>query len=442
MAVIVNDRDVLLKAADPRIVNVTLPTGIIIPGYTGIEIDASPTTFFSVATDGTASPATITLTAVLKGVSGVVTWSVESGGATLSVPLGGANLTRLLHASNMAANQVYVRASVVDTRSGILYEARLAISKAIPGIRGTVFATRSISTPPTGASYWDAGEAIAAITAITGSSTLRIGDAVTLQYQDTWVATRAYVGGDPYNINSWATVEQLVNGNLLVRGTVIANAMAANSVTFENAALANAAVTSAKIKDEIGSDDWYATAGGTGWVIQRTGNAYFNGKLTVDRIDIRRRPVVAYGWHDPVIVIEGTQEVVTLTGGGKDGAYYETRSEQPLPAGYTIAQDVPAAVMSGVYDLATMNLTNNQPWMVQAAPEQNTSGVRNWSGASGTTFALAVHAEVVPVQSWSNNGNYANNGQLFIRFKVICHIISGSFNSFRFPPILWALYRI
>lgn len=125
MAAIQNARDLLLQAASPRIVPVSIPIDQVEglkEALKRIEITASATSF-SGAT-GTTSPASITLTAALQqGLAGVVTWSVASGSATLT-PSG---LTCAVLGSSVTGASVTVRASV--TEDGKAYTAQITLAK-------------------------------------------------------------------------------------------------------------------------------------------------------------------------------------------------------------------------------------------------------------------------------------------------------------------------
>jgi hypothetical protein len=267
MAAIVNDRDVMLQSAGTRIIPVQFPSQIVLPGYTGIALAATQN-FFSVNAQNVATPDSIRITAVLKGVSGVVNWSIQGG--SLSVPLGGSNLMRDLFASQMTLDNVTVTASI--TYNGVTYSDSMAFAKiragapGTSGQRGTAFVVTNV---PGG--FWFDGYADDALAAMTGSSTKIVGDAVTEQYQvngsNEWVQTRAWTGF------AWSIVNEVVDGNLLVRASVIADAMHANSITAWNGAIENLTVSSAKIAQQIQSDVFIFP--GQGWGINKDGSAAF-----------------------------------------------------------------------------------------------------------------------------------------------------------------------
>ena len=115
MAAIANARDLLLQAANPRILPVTIPIDKIegLPdALKRIEITASAPAFTGAS--GTTTPGSITLTAELKqGLTGSVTWSVASGSATLT-PSGAGNANCAVLGSSVSGISVTVRASVTQ----------------------------------------------------------------------------------------------------------------------------------------------------------------------------------------------------------------------------------------------------------------------------------------------------------------------------------------
>ena len=133
MATIQNDRDVLLQAAAVRVVPVTIAISDVVGlpeaiarAEKSLEITASAP-YFSVSTGGFTTPSTITLTAVRKnGLSGTVTWNVESGSATLT-PSGGLNNTCSISGPTVSGTSIIILASVTD--SGRTYTARTIVGK-------------------------------------------------------------------------------------------------------------------------------------------------------------------------------------------------------------------------------------------------------------------------------------------------------------------------
>lgn len=123
MAIIQNDRDVLLQAAAIRVVPVVIQIGDVAglgDALKRIEITSSTPSF--VGASGTPTPTTITLTAQLKnGLTGAVTWAVVSGSA--SITPSGLNCT--VSGSSVSGNSVTIRASVTD--NGITHSAQTTL---------------------------------------------------------------------------------------------------------------------------------------------------------------------------------------------------------------------------------------------------------------------------------------------------------------------------
>lgn len=144
MAAIVNDRDVLLQAASPRVLPVPIPEEIK-EQLRRLKINASATT---VTEDGaTTTPATITLTAVKEGtLAGAVTWA--AAGATVT----GSGDTVSVAGTSIVDAGATVTASV--TQDGKTYSAQINLTKTkVPkGLRvesnGVTFIGRSSPTTP------------------------------------------------------------------------------------------------------------------------------------------------------------------------------------------------------------------------------------------------------------------------------------------------------
>lgn len=136
MAAIKNERDLLLQMDSPRFVLIPINIGDI-TGLTtaldtvtntantalttakGIRINASASSFSKVTGSSTTTPASITLTAELNGLTGSVTWSVVAGSASLS-PSGN---TCTINGSTVSGYSVTVKA----TLSG--YTAQYTLTK-------------------------------------------------------------------------------------------------------------------------------------------------------------------------------------------------------------------------------------------------------------------------------------------------------------------------
>lgn len=266
MAAIVNDRDLLLQAANPRTTSVQLPPFVMVPGVVGIDLVAR-SNFFHISTTGVATPTELTINALLHMITGVVTWEVIEGQITLIPPAGGSNLSRVVQASSMGTDIARVQASV--TFEGVLYTDEITITKirdggaGAAGVRGTVAVTVAVGAP-----VWSDTAAFNRIQAVTGGLTILIADMVTETYGGNWAETRGWDGAN------WIIVQNVFSGNMLVNGAILANHMSANSITATNGALADLTVTSAKVYFQIQSDNY--NGAGLGWAINRDGNAAFN----------------------------------------------------------------------------------------------------------------------------------------------------------------------
>ena len=243
---------------------------------------------FNVDKAGTPAPASITLTAEAQNDTSTITWSVITGTATLV----GTGNTRTLAYTDMATDY----ATVQVEQSG--RTDFLTIVKVFAGVDGDDGATGPAGPPGAdgadgadgapgergsltgyGSQYgistssWSDGLANRVInnmltgesltTTLATTTHLRIGDMVTLDNGSTWAQMRYWSG------IGWVEPGVIIDGNLLVNGTIsgdkiagttitgskiaagtiAAGNMAANSITAANAALANAAVTTAKIAD-------------------------------------------------------------------------------------------------------------------------------------------------------------------------------------------------
>ena len=108
------------------------------------------------------------------------------------------------------------------------------------------------------------------------------GDLVTLRYPDgNWADTRIWDG------SSWATGGQILNGNLLVPGTVAASALHLDGTSLTadaNGALSVGAVSAGRITSGKFTSAAYV-AGKTGFVIDAAGTAEFNQAVVRGTLD-------------------------------------------------------------------------------------------------------------------------------------------------------------
>lgn len=176
---------------------------------------------FKVNATGTPDPTSITLTAALEnGLAGTPTFTVISGSATLT----GAGLTRALAYSAMATNRVTIRASV--TADGVTYNSDFGLYKAFDGSAGTTGANGSAGSAGTRGSvtrYGSGSFSDAGANALLPSLPQVIGDTVTFSTSTTAV-TRYWSG------TAWVDPGVVIDGNLLVTGTVSAAKISAGTI--------------------------------------------------------------------------------------------------------------------------------------------------------------------------------------------------------------------
>ena len=223
MATIVNARDVLLQGST-RLVDVVLPSNIVPDAVREITLSPSTGVFKTDASGGTTTPTSITLTLTRKYVTGTATFTVIEGTATLT----GSGDTRTLTFANMSSERVVIRATVVF--NSVTYTANSTIVKVKDGTAGTngVNGTNGVDGRRGSVdlyvigSAWSDSVANNAILTNTGSAVKYAGDKVTI-YNNAGFAQTKYWDG----ISTWAT-GQIINGNVLVSGTVTSNAIGTN----------------------------------------------------------------------------------------------------------------------------------------------------------------------------------------------------------------------
>lgn len=189
-------------------------------------------TVFKVSAAGTPNPSAITLTVTLNGgLAGTPVFSVIDGSASLS----GSGLSRSLAYGNMATDRVTVRVSV--TQDGKTYNNDLTIYKAFDGQQGTPGTPGlpggngepgapgprgSVTRYGSGSSFSDA----VANSLVPGGVPV-IGDTVTISNGSTFAETRYWSGF------GWISPGVVIDGNLLVNGTLSAGTIAARKVRIE-----------------------------------------------------------------------------------------------------------------------------------------------------------------------------------------------------------------
>lgn len=223
MATIVNERDKLLQATVPRLVDIVLNDNIIPELVKAITLTPPTGIFKTDAADNT-TPASITFTISRKKVTGTATWTVTEGSATLT----GSGDTRTLNFTNMISDRVVISASVTEGSKTYISSATVAkVKDGINGSNGSNGRRGSVDLYVIGSSWSDA-TANSAILSQTGSSTKYAGDKVTI-YNNAGFSETKYWDG----ISAWVT-GQIINGNLLVTGTVTSNAIGTNELQAVN----------------------------------------------------------------------------------------------------------------------------------------------------------------------------------------------------------------
>lgn len=185
---------------------------------------------FKVNTSGVASPTSITLTVTpSSGLTGTTTFTILTGSATLS----GSGLTRTVAYSSMTGDQLTVRATLTDA-DGYAYMSDVSIYKAYDGAQGVqgeqgvqgakgadgVAGTRgSVTRYGSGSSWSDS-----AANSLVPGGTPVIGDTVTIS-SSTQAFTKYWSG------TNWVDPGVVIDGNLLVNGSISGTKIAAGTLT-------------------------------------------------------------------------------------------------------------------------------------------------------------------------------------------------------------------
>lgn len=214
-----------------------------------IELSAN-TDSFILDGRGNASPSSVSITCARhNGLTGTVTWSVTNGTATLtSTSNSGATLTF----ANLTTDTATIQASCTDT--SVTYTHSITIKKALDGVRGSVTGTGlfyGISS-----SSWSANKANRVISNIINGESLTtdlvattlnsIGDSVTLANGTSFSETRYWNG------SAWTAPGTIINGDLLVDGTISADKLSVTNLAAIHADLGT--VTAGSITGTAGID--------------------------------------------------------------------------------------------------------------------------------------------------------------------------------------------
>lgn len=209
---------------------------------------SADSTVFKVNAAGTPSPNSVTLTATLSGgLVGTPTFTVAEGTASLS----GSGLTRTLAYSSVGTDRVIVRASV--TMEDTVYNTDLLIYRAFDGVQGVRGVRGSVTRYGSlaGGSAWNSTD-FSTADGLVGVPQV-IGDTVTLSSSS--AAVTKYWSG-----YSWVDPGVVIDGNLLVNGTLSADKIAAGTI------IANLIIKSSG----------YIWADGTNWTAGSIAAGYFN----------------------------------------------------------------------------------------------------------------------------------------------------------------------
>jgi hypothetical protein len=213
----------------------------VVAAISVVRVTAS-SPWWSVDTAGNPTVPSITLTATLTApLSGFVTWSRTGSGGTVPTP-GSSNTWVIYAADQIADSDVYTATFESD---GETYTSSTTLVRVRDGVRGDTgddgLAGSAGSLNGYGSQYgissssWSdalgsrvinnmlTGETLTS--GLGSTAHLLIGDTVTLSNSTTFAATR-YWGG-----TGWLVPGVILDGNLLVNGTVSATAIAAGSIS-------------------------------------------------------------------------------------------------------------------------------------------------------------------------------------------------------------------
>jgi len=181
-------------------------------------------TSFKVSATLVPTPAAITLTVALNnGLTGTPVFSVQYGSATLT----GTGLTRTLNFSGMATDMVTIRATVTTT-DGYAFNDDVSIYKAYDGGTGATGARGAVTRYITSNTLWIVGINDNLVIGNSFPLPMVIGDTAVVKYMGATpntVTTRYWDG------SSWADPGMVLDGNLLVNGSIAGTAIGAGTIT-------------------------------------------------------------------------------------------------------------------------------------------------------------------------------------------------------------------
>lgn len=214
MATIVNARDVLLQAAATRYT----PIVELFSSTLSLYACALPADPFGTVTSF--SGAVTTMTVYRGSVDDSANWSFSGVGTGVTFTQAGVTFT----VTGLSADVGYI--DITATRTDFPTQTkRFTVTKAKAGTNGTngtngspgANGQRGSLTLYASGSSWSDTTANNAIISATGSSTKVIGDTVTISNGSSFAATKYWSG------SAWVDPGVVLNGNLLVNGTVSGN---------------------------------------------------------------------------------------------------------------------------------------------------------------------------------------------------------------------------
>lgn len=212
VAAIANDRDALLHGADQRDIDMGLSKALLL---------SANATAFHVDTANNGSPASITITALPIGIPGAVSFATAP-----AVTLTGTGNLRNLAYADMSADVVTVTATM--NYAGVAYERTLVLQKVRDGANGAAGANGTNGARGSG-TYYATGSAWSDATADAACPGGKVvGDAVVISNGGTYAMTKVWTGA------AWQAPGAVLDGNLLVSGSVKAAAINTNGLTIRD----------------------------------------------------------------------------------------------------------------------------------------------------------------------------------------------------------------
>lgn len=200
IADLLSENDIVPTANDGG--SYTLPTGNVLRLYKGGQVVSSNVTY----SGGTTKNG---LTLAIDSATGAITlsgtsWTSNTESFTLTAAYGGVNYTTTYKITKAKAGA-----------TGSTGPAGAAGNRGSVRLSGTA-ASAAWSDTTANAVFTNAGYTYKVL-----------GDICTLSYSTTWTLTKFWDG------SAWAVLSELIDGNLLVTGTIAGNKLAANTVTAD-----------------------------------------------------------------------------------------------------------------------------------------------------------------------------------------------------------------